>query len=389
MILAGLLSALIVLAAPRALPPSTTPVSVPASPDPQALLARLQATAGESVLLVGLHTELIEGYQPMFDADGKPRTQVAPGYRTLVFHVKAGQVTLESQLPYIALPLATGFVYLGEASVSLHGPARPTEDSGEPQQEPPDEYDATSLWLARSRTEVPSISARLQRKLRRAREPGVEDTEQLVYATPHALCRHRTMTQWTGGALWFTGSTELHLTTPLGAPLSRPLARIASDAELQAFMSLALTEYEGQDATLDQPFDAGWGHLIDFRKDPSTCLEHRQGRVWAHGSVVLPGNSARSYAFSSPVKPAPASLAGANPALLDFDEVVRAWPAALDFVASYHRDALLLQTARGFVAIDALTGREGRTFPIPGRIVMVESATGVAVSRWRSELRHQ
>lgn len=377
MILASLLSALILLVAPRALAQTT--------PTAPAVLSELQPRAGESLLLVGVHTEPIEGYGPMFEAPGKPRTQVGPGYRTLVFHINAGRVTLDSQLPYIALPTPTGFVFLGESSVRLHGPARPTDDADEPQ--PPDEYDATSLWLARSRREIPSASARLERKLRRAREPGVEDTEQLVYATPHALCRHKTTTSWTGGAHWFTGRTELYLTTPLGAQLPHPLARIANDGELDAFMKVALAEREGHGATLDQGFDAGWGHLIDFRKDPGTCLEHRWGRVWAHGTVELPGNSARSFAFSSPVKPAPASLAGPNPAALDFDEVVRTWPTALDFVTSYHRDALLLQTAQGFVAVDALTGREGPTFPVAGRIVMVESAAGSAVARWRAELR--
>jgi hypothetical protein len=53
-----------------------------------------RASAAESVVLVGVHGEAIEGYAPMFGPQGKPRTDVKAGYSTLVLHVKDGMVTL-------------------------------------------------------------------------------------------------------------------------------------------------------------------------------------------------------------------------------------------------------------------------------------------------------
>jgi hypothetical protein len=348
-----------------------------------------RALADDSVILLGVHTEPIEGYTPMFSNEGKPRTIVGPGYRTLVLRVQDGNVTLDAELPYIALPQRAGFRYLGESSVSLHEPPSPPPSDPAQPEAAPNDYDATELWAASRRTDIPALAKRLEQHLLHEKRAGVEHTEQLVYVTPKAMCRFVTDTEWTGGATWFNGETHMPLTTPQGATLKMPLARVAPPDLLGQFMKAALEGRDSEGAKLEEPFDAGWGKIVDFRTETGVCLEHRAGRAWVDGTVDLPGNSARSYTFSAPVMPAPASLVGTSDATAEsvaFSDVQRRWPAALDFVSSYHGDALVLQTASGFVAVNAHTDVAGPTFPVTGRLVMVETAAGPAAARWLAVL---
>ena len=135
---------------------------------------------------------------------------------------------------------------------------------------------------------------------------------------------------------------------------------------------------------MDEPYDASWA-VIDFRKDPGVCLQHRDGRLWLDGTVLLPGNSARSFTVTAPVRPSPDALGGmAAPASLV--EAKQILPDALDVVASLSKDIWLIVEPSSLVAVNRATRRELLRLPIKGRIVMVEGAGGAAVGRWLKTL---
>ena len=339
------------------------------------------ADAPDSVLLLGLHVEAIEGYGPMFSKQGRPRTDRAAGYRTLVLHITQGSVRVASELPYLAIPQLRGFLYLGEASVRLE--LGPTPDSDP---DTPSFHDATALWRTTQRASISTAEQQLLRALERGGVAGSEDTTQVVYATSKVLCVSRTTSSWTGGALAFQAQQVLGLTTPAGSPLGWPLARFADHAQLEQFMRDVLADYRQDDepVRLDEPYNAFWA-TIDFRKDPRVCLEHRDGRLWLDGTVLLPGNSARSFTASAPVRPAPPALGGmAERASLD--EAKRSVPSALDAVASLTPNIWLVQEPGALVAVDIGTRKELLRLRVNGRIVMAEGARGAAVSRWLKAL---
>lgn len=337
--------------------------------------------APDSVLLLGLHVENIEGYAPMFSEQGRPSTNSAAGYRTLVLHIAQGSVRLASELPYLAVPQPRGFLYLGEVSVKreLHPPKGAEPDT-------PHFYDATVLWRAWQRAAIPAVERQRLREAEQGGAAGAEDTTQVVYVTSKALCVSHTTSEWTGGALAFTAQQALELTTPAGASLAWPLSRFADRPQQEQFMRDALRDYREDDEPqrLDEPYNAFWA-VIDFRKDPGVCLQHRDGRLWLDGTVLLPGNSARSFTVAAPVKPAPDALGGmAEPASLA--EAKQILPNALDVVASLSPDTWLILEPAAVVAVNRATRRELLRLPIKGRIVMTEGARGAAVQRWLKTL---
>jgi hypothetical protein len=337
--------------------------------------------APDSVLLLGLHVEPIEGYAPMFSEQGRPRTNRAAGYRTLVLHITQGGARLASELPYLVVPQPRGFLYLGEVSVKLELKPGPDSDP-----DTPSFYDATALWRTMQRAAIPHAERQLRRALERGGAAGSEDTTQVVYATSKVLCVSNTTSRWTGGALAFQAQQVLELTTPAGSPLDWPLSRFADHAQLEQFMREALADYRQDDEPpqLDQPYNAFWA-TIDFRKDPRVCLEHHDGRLWLDGTVLLPGNSARSFTAWAPVRPAPSALGGlAEPASLD--EAKRSVPGALDAVASLSPNIWLVREPAALVAVDVGSRQELLRLPVNGRIVMAEGARGAAVSRWLKAL---
>jgi len=201
--------------------------------------ARARAEAvPDSVLLLGLHVENIEGYAPMFSAQGRPRTDGAAGYRTVVLHIAGDSVRLASELPYLAVPQSRGFLYLGEVSVK-----RDLQPGKDAEPDTPHFYDATVLWRAWQRTAIPVVEQQRRRALERGAVAGAEDTTQVVYVTSKALCVSHTTSEWTGGALAFQAQHALELTTPTGAPLAWPLSRLADRSQLEQFMHHALANY--------------------------------------------------------------------------------------------------------------------------------------------------
>jgi hypothetical protein len=248
----------------------------------------------------------------MFGDEGKPHTDTRQAYATRVVVGRGAATRVVTELPYLALPQARGFLFIGEASVSVHEPSPKVAEGDEPQ--PPHDYDATALWTTSDRNQVDAVRAGLEAKLRAARAWGTESTVQIAYVTPVAMCTSVTETEWIGGALWFNGTTTMELTDAHRKPTPRRLAAYVADAQLLDFARLAVADRHGGDdpPRLGQIFDAGWGHFIDWRKDVHVCLAAKDGQAWITGAVVLPGNSARAYTFESPVAPAPISLAPSN-----------------------------------------------------------------------------
>lgn len=337
--------------------------------------------ARDSVLLLGLHTESIEGYSPMFSAEGEPQTNLRPGYRTLVLHITPTGVRLASELPYLAVPQAQGFLYLGEASVS-----RELAPAADADPETPHFYDAKALWRTPQRAAIPKAQRELRKTLERAAAAGTEETSQVAYVTSKVLCVSHTSSAWTGGALAFTAQQSLSLFTPAGAALTWPLARFAERPQLEQFMHDALKGYrdDAEPVLLDEPYNAFWA-VVDFRTDTGVCLDHHDGQLWLDGTVLLPGNSARSFTVAARVRPAPTALGGLAETA-NLEQAKQILPSALDVIASLTPNVWLVREPAALVAVNTATRQELLRLPRSGRVVMTEGARGGAVARWLKAL---
>ncbi len=367
------------------------------SPDPMATLSRaLEPKAGEGLLLLGLHLEDINGYAPMFSSEGKPRTDVRPGYLTVLIRTHDGTARVAGSLPYLAVPQDDGFLFMGEASARIHqktgGPDCEVQacGPGELGQRPHD-YDATEIWTTRDQGETGKVQTRLEAKLRARRQWGIEHTEQLVYVTPRAQCRDRTESEWTGGALWFHAEETRRLTATSGPAIDDRLVSWADDKAVRlvgnaAYETRKQGSGEGDELNLDEEADLGWGHVVSFRRDVRACLDRAEGKVMVTGDLLVPGNSARSFTVSVNVKEAPAPLAPSNRITVPFAAVRAAVPAATDAFVSPAKDTVLAMAPEGLEVVDALHGKRGAGLPVKGRPVMVEWAAGAAAERWERAL---
>jgi hypothetical protein len=365
---------------------SATEVAPPpaAARDPAALLHALatsmRPTAGEGLLLLGLHLEKIEGYFPMFSNEGKPRTNVAPGYRTILLHTKDGAVTVANELGYLALPKGDGVLFVGESSVSIHEPEDPRDTNGIGVARPHD-YDATEIWTAKRRADVDATARAVERKLRARKKWGTENTEQLVYITPRARCRATTWTMWTGGAAWFDGETSYAFDAVTGPRVDDVLAHYVDDPTLRRFAGLAFAsdEDDAPEIDLDAPYE-DWGRHIAWRKDAHVCLARARGKVQLVGTVLRAGNTHRSFTAAVPLQPAPVELAPVNAHAVDFDAVEAAFPGATDAWVSPARDVALVVQGEKLVVYDALHEKPGQNMPFTARVVMAEWASGERAS---------
>lgn len=348
------------------------------------LLTQLAPSQGEAVLLLGLHTEAINSYLPMFSAEGRPQTDITQGYRTLVLRTKDGNVELAAELPYLAVPGPRGFIFVGEASASFHEEPDPKDVNDIGDQRPHD-YDATEIWTTKDKRATATVAAALKRRLERARVWGIENTEQIIFITPHAMCLSVTRTEWTGGALWFMGSTTTTLRS-LGTKVDARLSSHVDDTQLRRFANRVLQASEDTPVDLDTPYEDPFQRDIDWRKDPVLCFDHVRGRTYLTGTVVRSGNSARSFSQYELVDVAPPSLAPSNNVATRFDVIQNAFPDALDAIQSPTSDVVLVIEKETLAAWDVLHRQGGQRFDLPGRIVMVEWGTGPAVSQWLSVL---
>jgi hypothetical protein len=365
---------------------SVTPPSPPVDPA-AALEEALAPVAGDSLLLLGIHGESIESFFPMFSSEGRPRTDVRPGYRTLVIEVKGGDANVVGILPYVAVPQPAGFLYVGEASVSIHLPFDPsvTLENGEPK---PRDYDATEIWTTRRPKEIPAIQKKREQELKKKRAWGTEQTAQIVYLTQSAMCAAHTWSEVTGGALYFFASTHHELTSLDDRTIPKELAAVVDEPTFLDFAS-QLYEVAREDIDLDRPFSTGIDTVV-WRDDITPCLDHHRGGVTLLGSALFSGNSARRYLRSAPVMPAPANLAPGH-GTVDFDAIEKAIPGVIDAFVSPTRDVVLAVRAEEnqpvvLVVWDVAGHREVKTLPMPGRPVMEEWSAGETAAGWITTL---
>lgn len=335
-----------------------------------------------------MHLESIEGYLPMFSAEGKPRTDVRPGYRTLVLRTHEGSVELLGDLPFVAVPRPSGFLFLGEASVSIHLPPDPKVtlyDGGLKQRD----YDATEIWRTSDASRATAEQRKSESGLRARKAWGVENTSQIVYVTQRALCTANTQSEVTGGALYFFASSHLSLSSLGGEDIPSSVFRHVDETTFRRFVT-RLLDVPDEYIELDRPFLYNSFDLIVWPDDVVACLGRDRGAVRLTGGVRVSSNSARSYTRSGFVGAASATLAPDHETW-DYDAAVAAVEGATDaFLAPAH-DVVLVEVAREkqprqLVVWDVVAGRKRRELTLPGRPIMDEWATGETAARWTKAL---
>lgn len=389
-------------------PPSAAPSASAAPTEPSAppsrearLLAQLGKVSGKkgrSVLLLGLHDEPVETYAWLFGSAGEPPHDLAPAYRTLVLDVRDGEATLAVELPFLVVPDARGFRFVGEASsvayeeVSSKTRGVEVDGLGEPI---PHHFAATALWETEKRGEVVSEPKALAKSLARRRKWGETTSETVLVQTPHARCTLSSWSSWTGGALAFRGSSDVELDVAGKNGRQPLLASYVDDPELTR-VTRALERFdEDPPAATEEAIDLDekrslglWQEYVP-RKEIRACLVREGGRVELAGAAKVYGNSARSFDKLVPSLPAPTSLVGAA-APLPFD--LAAWSAAVpglfDAVASPTGDVIGLLREEGLFFYSGLT--HTRLFEVPvspeAAVVMAEWARDEEADRWLEEL---
>lgn len=370
-------------------PPAVSAAETPPAEDPNVVLKRLlDPKPGSGLLLLGVHRENIEGYGPMFSSEGKPRTDTRPGYMTLVIRTQNGAAELLGTLSYIALPQGDRFKYIGESSVSVHLPDSPSVKmfDGGPM---PRDYDATDLWTTDDRKTIPAAAEALAQKLKKKLSWGKEDTSQIIFVTPKALCKMNTRTEVTGGALYFTGITQYTVESMDGTSIDNNFAKHVSEPELIRFASV-IFGIPLEDVDLDKPVGESF-MVYSIRDDIQLCIDHGEGSTRMLGSILKSANSARSFSDDQPFGPAPEHLAPGNEAI-PFAALKKLFPKAADaFISRSHDTLFILQpSAEGVAELavwNALDQKISGTLPIPGRTVMVEWAMGDTAIAWEKQLR--
>lgn len=389
-----------------AAPPSETAAASsaePAAPPSRearllAQLAKVSGKKGRSVLLLGLHDEPVETYAWLFGSAGEPPHDPAPAYRTLVLDVRDGEATLAIELPFLVVPGARGFRFVGEASavayeeVSFKTPGAEVDGLGAPI---PHHFAATALWETEKRGEVVSEPKALAKRLARRRKWGETTSETVLVQTPHARCTLSSWSSWTGGALAFRGSSDVGLDVGGRSGREALLGSYVDDPELTR-VTRAIERFDKEPTPaseeaidLDAKRSLGlWQEYVP-RKEIRACLVREGGRVALAGAAKVYGNSARSFDKLVPSIAAPASLVGAT-APLPFD--LAAWSAAVpglfDAIASPTGDVLGLLREEGLFFYSGVT--HARLFEVPvspdAAVVMAEWARDDEADRWLEEL---
>jgi hypothetical protein len=339
------------------------------------------ASSRKAVLLLGVHTETVATYAPLYSAEPYPIDE-APGYRTLVLVFDDEGARVAADLPYLLVPQATGFAYYGEAEISIdEGFSDEVNEAGFAM---PKTYVASEIVSASSAAALPAAIAAAKKRLRSNKEWGETDVESLLTITPRAECTEWLSAQVTGGALGFMATTRMRMRQVGTTPLARTKL---TDAELQRFADLLAGEgVVGElkpDGTvnLDKPVDLWW-RTLSWRKDVAMCPGRHAGRLQIIGSTQIPGNSARSFTVAYALGDAPPELGTQLPMPLDFAALEKAVPRLSDVFVTPQQDLAVLLTHRQLLVYDA-TGHVHMDTPLPPmRAVMAEWAEGRAADAW-------
>lgn len=388
------------LVAPR--PHAAAPVDELVEPhaDPRAaaiaaLAATLPGPPRPGLFLLGLHIEEVESYRALFSAQGVPKVDDRAGYVTLVIRVDAvGRATVAQRLPFIAVPRVpagnapaggSSFRLIDEASYSVD--PIPTAGFAD---DTPQFYTSTELVSADEPGSLrKAVSAAIAAQ-EAARVWGETHAESLLFATPFATCTLQSDSEWTGGALAFRGWEETELSSLTGATLDPRATAYVSDDSLKAFVRAALVAREDEpegEIDLDAKVDLFFREIY-FRRETSVCLGRSEGATMLMGSVVLPGNSARTYAWVHPLEPAPSTLAWPEEPI-DFGLVRALFGDARDaFVAPGRSAAIVVrESLLTSVAAPDRVANLGIPLPPEARVVLAAWAPDGDVDRWADELR--
>lgn len=367
----------------------------PRRPGAEALAAAVPGPVQSGTLLLAFHVEAIESYRALFSAEGVPAVDEGAGYVTLAIRVdEAGRATIASRLPFVAVPPSpaspassggSSFRLIDEASYREdHTPSRGFND------DPPHFYASTALVSAERPAALRKAVAAEIAAQKKARAWGESRAETLLFATPLAMCTFQSDSEWMGGALAFRGWDRTELVSLTGATLEARAAAYVPDETLRGFAREALVardETPDADVDLDAEVDLFFRKVV-FRRDTSACLGRAGGATVLLGSVVLPGNSARSYAWLHPLGPAPDTLA-TREETVDLAIVRGVFPDARDaFVAPGRSSLVVLRETRlaSFAGADRVVDL-GIELPADARVVLAEWAMEGDGERWVRELQ--
>src|SRR5580704_2079641 len=160
------------------------------------LLSRLQRSDAPQTLLLGLEVAPSEGYGPLYDSDS-PKAPPEDKYHTLVVRYENGRAELAGELPFLAVPQAKGFLYVGVAGYDRDDTEAEQRRQGD-RFGADDEYHnkvywyaASSLWTTHARDKVDAARRSARARLERARKWGNAGGEDIVYLTSRAMCTSR------------------------------------------------------------------------------------------------------------------------------------------------------------------------------------------------------
>jgi len=378
--------------------PVQPPPSVPEDLTPtaaerlEAFLKQLTPSTEPETLLLGIETVPSVGYGPLYGGDG---SKVPPEDKlhTVVLHFHDGRAEFVGELPFLAIPQESGFLYMGVASYERDDTEAERKRQG-PKFGLDDDvgakvywYAASSLWQTTDRAKVDKERNRERKYLEKQRKWGDFSGKDINYVTSLALCTTSSTGEWTGGAQAFMASEHQEL-TGLSKKLPTALSHYTDDAGLLQFARDIMREREpgepDPEIDLDKPFDIGFSVEVDWRKDSHACLARRKGRVMLTGVIRLPNNGARSSEWETPVRDAPAELASNAIPTIALADAQRAFavPRPLDIVVSPRKTALIAQLRDRYVVYGPSSPVPLVSIPLSGRIVMAEWASGDLANTW-------
>jgi hypothetical protein len=367
------------------LEPTPTPTERLAS-----ILDRLVSSTEPETLLLGIEVVPSEGYGPLYGegAQAPPEDKL----RTLVIRVDGGRVELAGELPFLAIPHETGFLYMGVASYGRDDTEAEKKRQGA-KFGLDDElgnkvywYVASSLWRTKDRAQVDAARTKARKSLEKHHKWGHFSAEELNYVTSHAMCSTSSYAEWTGGAQAFMAH-ETESLTGLSKNVPQALSNYTDDAALLRFVHETLQRRDAgeddEEISLDKPVEI-FGYKIDWRKGSRACLKRENGGVMLTGIIELPNNGARTSEWETSLREAPPELASNAPPPIEMLDIQRAFvvPKPQDVVVSPKKTVLIVKFPDRLVVYGAGSTAPLLSIPMIGRIVMAEWERGEIARSW-------
>ena len=375
---------------------SATPLSVFAPAIPPMQPDKSQPVA----LLLAFDTDVSlnnQSYQKFYDHDVKEFGPVSCQYRTLMWTRSGDSVRVTADLPLVACPTKTRFLYAGVAG-HFQPPKKPTQSrtdgDNSNDQDIPNFFDCLGVWMAFDSASIPREMARVQHRLaagvcgQKTDDPdtgNLTDHERISFVTPSMLSVRGYTSEITGGAAYFNAS-ESHREMRLEHLESMRLTDLVPAATVNQVFRREFTKQE---------WVPEWGgdvdvETYDFAKDAGFTLENHAGATYLVGLHEAAGNAERKFLAEADFGIAPPSLAPYADSGLDFKKFKQIDPKVITMFTSPDRSTIFVLTNDRMIVIDSQSRKELLNVEHKlkfNKIVMTEWALGANAARWEVELK--